>query len=330
MRVVTNENEKLVLGGVLRGCLYMLVVFVAAVLIQFIIIERNEVEHRKEHPNAAKINNEIAPEYAKNISDALNRYFADHKEYPWQIYGGKPGNWPPPGKEKSIDPLLAGGYLAGGYPRHYHHNGISTGLAIINLVSAPHDAVMENITSRYPTEPIKPSKETGHNPESIKREMERYENYMVEYRERLARYKKFRASVSVLFAAGGIKPSSDWLKEYVGNPGPEPCIVLPGIQEEMIYLYMLSPNYPPALALSCNFGYVRGERMGADKKTAFLWIYGRPSSPVNDIRTEVLGGLDVLNAETGELKPDGIPDGVVLLYELRDGKVVKTTRAEEM
>ncbi len=70
--------------------------------------------------------------------------------------------------------------------------------------------------------------------------------------------------------------------------------------------------------------------MSADKKTAFLWIYGRPSSPINDLRTEVLGGLDVLNAETGDLKPDGIPDGVALKLELREGQVVNITKAESM
>ena len=41
-------------------------------------------------------------------------------------------------------------------------------------------------------------------------------------------------------------------------------------------------------------------------------------------------GLDLLNAETGELVPDGIPDGICLLYKLRDGEVVEVMRAEEI
>ncbi|MCD6283461.1 hypothetical protein J7J84_07705 [bacterium] len=75
-----------------------------------------------------------------------------------------------------------------------------------------------------------------------------------------------------------------------------------------------------------NFGYVRGEHMGGDEKSAFLWMYGM-RDPLAPGRHR---GLDVLNAETGELVPDGIPDGICILYELRDGEVVNVTRAEDM
>jgi len=64
--------------------------------------------------------------------------------------------------------------------------------------------------------------------------------------------------------------------------------------------------------------------MRSDEQSAFLWMYGKLHS------TDEHVGLDVLNAETGELVPDSIPDGICILYELRDGGVVKITRAEDM
>jgi len=103
------------------------------------------------------------------------------------------------------------------------------------------------------------------------------------------------------------------------------------------------------------FGYQRGEWLGKGKTEAWLWFYGnnawyeennrelREGDIIGPLAQETflfcekpvqgekpLQGLDLLNAETGELVPDGIPDGICILYELRDGEVVKVTRAEDM
>ena len=41
-----------------------------------------------------------------------------------------------------------------------------------------------------------------------------------------------------------------------------------------------------------------------------------------------LWGLDLLNASTGELTPDGLGDGISVLYKLRDGEVIEVIHAE--
>jgi hypothetical protein len=98
------------------------------------------------------------------------------------------------------------------------------------------------------------------------------------------------------------------------------------------------------------FGYQRGEWFGEQEDSAWLWFYGSnwwskviPLSDDPDERyvqqlnlnrpdTSLYNapprGLDLLNAETGELEPDGIPDGICLLYKLKDGEVVEVIRAE--
>jgi hypothetical protein len=113
------------------------------------------------------------------------------------------------------------------------------------------------------------------------------------------------------------------------------------------------------------FGYQRGEHMGTDSSEAWLWFYGnnRPAAlsqlvPVSLRRPEFNGyepqdetvvsdqtmndlharsglfplyepqGLDLINAKSGEMQPDGIPDGICLLYKLKDGKLIESIAAE--
>ena len=291
----------------LRGCLIVAVILLGIFLYPLIFIWKDDAAHRKIHPNAATINNKLAPEYAQTIGDALNKYFADHKEYPWQIYGNASGKFPTD-KIEYADPLQYGMYI-GAYPRTFSFNGIFLYHYSCNLVSAPHDSVVKRFTAVSKPD-VTFMTEDG----------------IVSANAMHARRQKFRESVTVLLAAGGIRPSPERLSENQGNPGPVASIVLPAIKKDMAELFSM-PDISSASALSGNFGYVRGERMGADKNTAFLWIYGMPT---DRNAWNVLTGLDVINAETGELKPDGLADDVAILLELRDGKVVKTTRAQDM
>ncbi len=64
--------------------------------------------------------------------------------------------------------------------------------------------------------------------------------------------------------------------------------------------------------------------MGENKTTAFLGIYGKHQ------HLGPLYWLDILNAETGQLTPDGILDGIVPLYKLKDGKVVEKVSAKDL
>ena len=105
------------------------------------------------------------------------------------------------------------------------------------------------------------------------------------------------------------------------------------------------------------FGYQRGEWFGADDGEAWIWFYGSNLWPVNypgvgdmpdyseisadqmEARAQNLLstefacypgpplGLDLLNAQTGELKPDGVPDGICLLCKLSHGKLVEVVDA---
>jgi hypothetical protein len=79
-----------------------------------------------------------------------------------------------------------------------------------------------------------------------------------------------------------------------------------------------------------SFGYARGEWLGRTSRQAGLWFYyPREESmlkyDVGALR-QATRGLDLLTGATGELAPDGIPDGVVLLYKLDAGRVAEVTR----
>lgn len=108
------------------------------------------------------------------------------------------------------------------------------------------------------------------------------------------------------------------------------------------------------------FGYQRGEWFGESPRSAWLWFYGSNIWPEHNhppaqyfvdwemsdgvgksaatefyelfawfaFPDQPVRGLDLLNAKTGALEPDGISDGICLLYKLEDGTVVDVVRAE--
>ncbi|MCB1216885.1 PQQ-binding-like beta-propeller repeat protein [bacterium] len=99
------------------------------------------------------------------------------------------------------------------------------------------------------------------------------------------------------------------------------------------------------------FGYQRGDWMGSDADEAWLWFYGsniwpENNNPIPEERSDYREseyydlffstwiyadrGLDLLNPLTGELEPDGKPDGICLLYHLKNGKVEEVLRAVDL
>lgn len=114
------------------------------------------------------------------------------------------------------------------------------------------------------------------------------------------------------------------------------------------------------------FGYQRGEWLGDDSNSCWLWFYGYTSwadkyktlpSNIKQAKKLLLDrefatehgqddtlianfcwdtielepkGLDLLDAGRGLLKPDGVPDYICLLYKLKDGAVVEVVRADDM
>ena len=104
-----------------------------------------------------------------------------------------------------------------------------------------------------------------------------------------------------------------------------------------------------SITASNSFGYRRGDFMGAGAGEAWLWFYGsniwpEQNNPVPDNLSEMQAeeyyelftgfqefgplGLDLETGRSGRLVPDGIPDGICLLYRLRDGELVEVVRAE--
>jgi len=259
----------------------------------------------------------IAKNNARIISNALNRYFADKGEYPEFLLGGRRHALP-----EWADPLLEGGYLKH-YPRKPGCDASRTGIyhdprrgGIVNLVSAPHDPFVEWVFSNS--------------------------ELMAEESGKLQALKELKATLPVILVAGGVEREVNGslysaIPSTVEKQAKNVLFVsFPDTVNEVVWdvLTLALAGEDPE-GIQGNFGYVRGERMGGDEKSAFLWMYGMLPEKTYHPDPDDPGptghvGLDVLNAETGELVPDGIPDGICILYELRDGEVVNITRAEDM
>lgn len=98
--------------------------------------------------------------------------------------------------------------------------------------------------------------------------------------------------------------------------------------------------------LNC-FGYQRGEWLARSEHEAWLWLYGSNLWPAAHPNPDQAGvqtgadyelfikfrhhaprGLDLLDAASGELIPDGIPDGICLLYHFKHGALASIVDAE--
>jgi hypothetical protein len=156
--------------------------------------------------------------------------------------------------------------------------------------------------------------------------MAEYERQMTAYREKLRLWQKLE-QVPAIVCAGGIGYRSSG--EHAASQR---------------FAYSMLPKGPEAVFAGTgrrintvqtphgHFGYARGDSVGGDKDTAVFWMYGEDTAADDNLSTYEHPepfGLDILNAETGELVPDGIPDGVVLFCKLQNGEVAEITRAEE-
>ncbi len=262
----------------------------------------------------------LAPRFAKSISTALNKYYEKRGVYPPYLTGGSRREKAPSGVAidwRPFDPLLEERLLRS-YPRHNFKAKFRMLRADPRPVTYMRNAVI-----------------TGDNPlidyyilylgDLIEQEKQSRLDYPDSYRKAPdasdERLKALENSLSYLkqgkpfLVPGGIVRAEDPRDNYSMMPA--------GLKSIFPQYLLGDAGY---VGFFHQFGYVRGEDMvglGLDTRSAFLWMYADPWHGAHQ-------GLDVVNAETGELKPDGIPDGIVLLYELRDGKVVKTTRAEDM
>ncbi len=86
------------------------------------------------------------------------------------------------------------------------------------------------------------------------------------------------------------------------------------------------------LAIFGHFGFQRGDYIEAIEvapQEAWLWFYA--SGPLYEVDRisgvkEKLFGLDILETLNGEIRPDGAPDGIILLLKLKEGKVIELVK----
>jgi len=289
--------------------------------------------------------------HAKNIACALNAYYRDNGEYPEFLVGGATRlKWGsagsasveagPTGKipEENPDPLLVNGYLRN-YPEHPSHVGrMGTAKfkqhgyselhgdprgwkAIKNFVSAPNDPLVvgwrAQITWSWKLELEKKPKDRPLTAEEA------------EYFRQLAKYIEIAESLPRFLMAGGMDRL--WVKEHEEIkqwPLRENMPYSPFPREvfELYPAYFISGYYSDYVVES--FGYQRGDFMGSTSQEAKLWIYGDDRG----LRGQdfLPKGLDLVNTLDGIPLPDGIPDGIILLYELKDGKTAKITWADDL
>jgi hypothetical protein len=307
--------------------------------------------------------NEIIPggvasriQVAETIVPALNDYYRDHAEYPPYLFGGpslirrtfehtekSAGQMPNP------DPLLAGGYIDE-YPAVW----CDTMWHLVNLrytatdprghshwkcmFSTPDDLPILSPESRMVVNggfEQHGDNATGVNANCLALELDRYGG----------RY----------YAFGIEMAEPDFAQISIWPPG-QAAYANGDVENTMEYIRGDMPY----------FGYQRGEWLGDDADSCWLWLYGYTSwadkcrnlpSNIKQARKLLLDeefaathsptfgpiphfcwdtfelepkGLDLLDAGCGLLKPDGIPDYICLLYKLRDGEIVEVVRAEDL
>lgn len=293
----------------------------------------------------------------QRICHALNRYFEAHGEYPPYLLGGEAhpaeeeyglsmfkAQWADSEmygkaarealvraqtiKEQLSDPLLAGGYLRQ-YPRWaYFWDRYEPPLIpdprglrrMRNVVSAPNDPVVEYYRSL--ASPI------------LEKRLA-YELIDGEFRESinpgqpyiyLAQQGLLQTDLkrSRYFCAGAYEWAWWNDREFYK------ASVFVGSVVYTLSLVAGSSIRHNDNTVSGQFGYQRGdfiEFIDGTARDAWLWFYGFVSGGDSP---EEMPGLDLVDNDDGLIRPDGIPDGICILYELRDGEVVNVTRAEDM
>jgi hypothetical protein len=283
---------------------------------------------------------------------ALDRYYGDNGEYPPFLVGGAstvhiPGRVvtvnrydstddfeeaDAPGSLPNPDPLIAGGFLDGyplvvslpsllaaAYPPLlYDPRGYARWRCMVSTAGDPLELMWQQAIEVMPQASRKGIK---YGPSWSWFDRSKSEE------EKENELKSFLASRHRLLALGGRALEHEGETRYIYDAG----IVGAG-GDALPY-----------------FGYQRGEWLGGTEHEAWLWFYGnnvwydkynrelREGEGVGPIARktflfveEPVQGMDLLNAETGELEPDGISDGICILFELKDGEIVRVRYDSEL
>jgi hypothetical protein len=303
-------------------------------------------------------------EVASLMLRALDRYYDDHGEYPPYLVGGvstvhRPGHsirFHPydevddlaeadiPGSSPNPDPLIAGGYL-GSYPMvlflpeelalpdqefliAYDPRGYTRWRCMVSTPGDPLERMWREAVAKMPAGMRAEIASGG--------SWNRYDQAKLTG-ETNKEVESFLASRTRILSLGGrteVNDGESALSYYAGIVGAG------------------GDNMP-------YFGYQRGEWIGSTREHAWLWYYG--SNEWYDLHEGVptgnellyefaseearetfwfagssrhegtpVEGMDLLNAETGELEPDGIPDGICFLFELKDGEIARIRYDSEL
>lgn len=266
---------------------------------------------------------------ASVIVKALNKYYERHKEYPQQIYGDV-------STKEAIqagisDPLLSEGFLSR-YPKFLSRYLGDTeadprgSTFIRNVVSSPDDSLVRFYRESY-------KGRLSHMLSQL--DTENLAQALVDY-PNSARLINALKTIQVVgdrkpdmelerprLMCGGGADLVKWQDEnqgqrFEGQKKDEPMSLF-------VFPTYLIIRYGLGLPISDNndpagqFGYQREDFIEAAKggtNEAWLWFYGFKGNQ----------GLDLVTNDVGLIQPDGIPDGIVLLYKLKDGQVTEVVK----
>jgi len=295
---------------------------------------------------------------ASTILNALNNYYRDKGVYPPYVFGSTPEELD---KYMIVDPLLEGGYLRA-YPRRFIPGDSPSwafkGLEpppggnhwMVNLASAPNDPLVQYLRRQAEkrmmeltgfdlegnfqkvTEAPHPYYLRDHFGNDVEAGVEGWISLLkkdrfflaggvpLSYRDKLARELRWLPSITPIYAR-------HWLLGYQ---------VYADGSYVVLHLAELLHDGRGSESMLGHFGYQRGDYFGLDEKSCWLWFYGVRSpvlgrevkypgsnTPTNAM---VLYGLDIVDTANGQIRPDGIADGIVLVYKLREGKVIEVVK----
>jgi len=280
-------------------------------------ITYGEITERRERWRAK---NPPQPKYALALVRALNLYFAEFGEYPPYLLGGLAKKW------KLPDPLIDAGILDE-YPLvEKHRCGLKSKEPIENIVSTPNDPYVEFLRKKYKEKALAEAARL----EALDR-LERdpwlhpKTNVKVSTVEKAFKMERFLCAggvrISVPVTSKGYAEELVWYNTYQFSDGVAGALELGAEHFRGSYFS----------AVDSEFGYQRGEFLGEDNRSCWIWFYAkeplRRDYSAEPGREDVLViGLDLVDPAEGLIRPDGIPDGVVLLYKLKEGKVVEVVK----
>ncbi len=263
------------------------------------------------------------PECVLELVDAVNEYYEKEGEYPPYLLGGLAEDWGLVlvGDYQLKDPLIESGILSG-YPEVQKWRDRQRLIAPIqNIVSSPNDPLVVYLRDKYTGEALT---------EARRLEAEGQVGNLSPFPEgtdlafeihRALSYERFLCGgggCSIHMRAGSERVVHYRTSEFVD-----------GISQ----VIQLAKGWLSVMffTIDSEFGYQRGEYVGEDKRSCWLWFYadepvltnylGEPDKP-----DMWIVGLDLVDADDGLIQPDGIPDGIVLLYKLKEGKVVEVVK----